>query len=184
MGQVYLARDTKLGRKVAIKFMSTLSERMTQRFLVEARATARCNHENIVVIHEVNAFQGLPYMVLEYLEGQPLSRWMSARRLPSAQAVELMVPIVRALVHAHELNIVHRDLKPDNVVVLDSGAIKVLDFGVARMIRETPTDEDANDCGEAATATTVQGPAAPTASPTRSSSGCSMRSRERTALYR
>ena len=74
MGQVFLARDTKLGRKVAIKFLLHDDPHFVQRFLVEARATARCTHENIVTIYEVGEHEGLPYMVLEYLEGKTLSR--------------------------------------------------------------------------------------------------------------
>jgi serine/threonine protein kinase len=133
MGQVFLARDTRLGRRVAIKFLSSTSEELTQRLLREARATARCNHENIVVIYEVNEYGGLPFMVLEYLEGEPLRRVMQGSKLPPTRAVELMVPVVRALARAHEFDIVHRDLKPDNVLVLSSGVIKVVDFGIAKV---------------------------------------------------
>src|SRR5439155_14224918 len=104
-----------------------------QRFLVEARATARCTHENIVTIYEVGEHDGLPYMVLEYLEGKTLSDVLDAQ--PSLQHfTELMVPVVRALERAHEHGIVHRDLKPSNIFVTDRGQVKVLDFGVARMI--------------------------------------------------
>ncbi len=134
MGTVYLARDTKLGRKVAIKFLRTTSKSFTQRFLVEARATARCNHENIVVIYEVSEYDGLPYMVLEYLEGEPLaSVFVEGRPLPVQRAVELMVPVLKALARAHEFNIVHRDLKPENIQFTGSGLVKVLDFGIAKL---------------------------------------------------
>ncbi|HWN68961.1 MAG TPA: protein kinase, partial [Haliangium sp.] len=78
MGSVYLARDTRLGRRVAIKFLQQSVCSLSERFLLEARATARCNHENIVVIHEVGEHDGRPYMVLEYLEGQTLRRWLRA----------------------------------------------------------------------------------------------------------
>ncbi len=133
MGQVYLARDTKLGRRVAIKFLLSTSHDFTERFLVEARATARCNHENIVIIHEVSEHQGNPYMVLEFLEGQELSDLLTHGVVASRRAVELMVPVVRALVRAHEFNLVHRDLKPDNIFVTESGSVKVLDFGIAKL---------------------------------------------------
>ncbi|MFH2011006.1 MAG: protein kinase, partial [bacterium] len=136
MGQVYLARDTKLGRRVAIKFLNTRSEAIRERFLVEAQATAKCSHENIVVIHEVGDHDGRPFMVLEHLSGRPLARWLDGERIPAKRAVEMVVPVVRALIRAHEFNIVHRDLKPDNVFVLDTGAIKVLDFGIARVFSE------------------------------------------------
>ncbi len=74
MGTVYLARDTRLGRRVAIKFLHTQSPELTKRFILEARTTAACSHENIVVIYEVDDWQGSPFMVLEYLQGQPLTK--------------------------------------------------------------------------------------------------------------
>ena len=88
MGQVFLARDTKLGRRVAIKFLAgRRASASRERFLVEARATARCSHENIVVIHEVDEYDGMPYMVLEYLEGETLAQLMRrSQRMPVARA--------------------------------------------------------------------------------------------------
>jgi serine/threonine protein kinase len=138
MGAVYAARDTKLGRKVAIKFLSSNNHpELTARFIIEARATAQCSHENIIVIHEVGEHNGNPFMVLEYLQGAPLTQLLQdGRKLAPAQAVELMVPVVRALTVAHAHNIVHRDLKPDNIFVTDSGTIKVLDFGIAKLAQE------------------------------------------------
>ncbi|WP_224372454.1 serine/threonine-protein kinase [Hyalangium versicolor] len=136
MGTVFLARDTRLGRRVAIKFLHSTNPEVTQRFILEARATARCSHENIVIIYEVGEFNGSPFMVLEYLQGQPLNKVIAGQRLPPARAVEIMAPVVRALVAAHEQGIVHRDLKPDNVVVTESGSIKVLDFGIAKVLQD------------------------------------------------
>src|SRR5262249_12857695 len=145
MGAVYAARDTKLGRKVAIKFLSSNNHpELTARFILEAKATARCSHENIVVIHEVGERDGNPFMVLEYLQGVPLTQLLQGgRKLPPAQAVELMVPVVRALTAAHAHNIVHRDLKPDNIFVTDSGTIKVLDFGIAKLAQGVDEDSGA-----------------------------------------
>ncbi|MGK3987685.1 protein kinase [Sorangium sp. So ce136] len=150
MGVVFLARDTKLGRLVAIKLLREQSGQGIGRFLAEARATARCRHENIVVIHEVDEIHGHPYLVLEYVKGRTLREWMAQREHPSAPgspvahtppgplssslAVELMIPVVRALICAHEIGIVHRDLKPENILLDDTGAIKVLDFGIAKQI--------------------------------------------------
>jgi serine/threonine protein kinase len=136
MGTVFLARDTRLGRRVAIKLLHTQNPEFTRRFVLEARATARCSHENIVIIYEVGEVSGSPYMVLEFLQGQPLNKLLKARpRLPPARAVELMVPVLRALACAHEQKIVHRDLKPENILVTDSGTLKVLDFGIAKVLR-------------------------------------------------
>lgn len=133
MGQVFLARDTKLGRRVAVKFMMSTDAGFAGRFMDEARATAQATHENIVVIHEFGEHQGTPYMVLEYVEGETLTALMKDRKLPAARAVQLIVPVLRALVRLHELDIVHRDLKPDNVLVTTSGMIKVLDFGISKL---------------------------------------------------
>ncbi|HEY4179112.1 MAG TPA: protein kinase [Kofleriaceae bacterium] len=142
MGQVFLARDTKLGRKVAIKFLLQNDPNFVSRFVIEARATARCTHENIVTIFEVGEHAGLPFMVLEYLEGKTLSQILDGK--PSLrQFVELILPVARALERAHEHGIVHRDLKPSNIFVTDRGQVKVLDFGVAKaMGSSAPGDLD------------------------------------------
>ncbi|MGC4122261.1 MAG: protein kinase [Myxococcales bacterium] len=135
MGSVWLARDNKLGRKVAIKVLNTQNAELAKRFVVEARATARCGHENIVIIYEADEAAGKPYMVLEYLSGVPLTKLIvDGKSLAPGRATELMVPVVRALAAAHAQGIVHRDLKPDNIFVTDSGNIKVLDFGIAKVL--------------------------------------------------
>ena len=151
MGTVYLARDTTLGRLVAIKVLQMHSGPSAERFLIEAQATARCRHDNIVVIHEVDQLHGYLYMVLEYLEGRTLREWMAqrerlARAEPPAEpdassglvspslAVELMLPVVRALACAHQLGIVHRDLKPENIFLTGAGRVVVLDFGIAKRL--------------------------------------------------
>ncbi|MFN0252617.1 MAG: protein kinase domain-containing protein [Kofleriaceae bacterium] len=141
MGQVFLARDTKLGRKVAIKFLLHPDPNFVSRFVIEARATARCTHENIVTIFEVGEHAGLPFMVLEYLEGKTLSQLLEGR-MPVRAFVELMIPVVRALERAHEHGIVHRDLKPSNIFVTDRGHVKVLDFGVAKAMGSSSNELD------------------------------------------
>jgi len=134
MGQVWLARDTKLARRVAIKFLASASRELTDRFLVEARTTAAVNHENIVVIHEVDEHAGEPYMVLEYLEGAPLRALMDGRAFPASRVIEIAVAVVRAVARAHAAGIVHRDLKPENIFVTSEGLVKVLDFGIAKAL--------------------------------------------------
>ena len=145
MGIVYLARDVHLGRRVAIKVLVTQSPTLTRDFLREARATASCEHDNIVVIHEADEHEGTPYMVLEHLDGSNLRQVAGGRPMAPARAVELIVPVVRALVCAHQRDIVHRDLKPENVFVTTSGAVKVLDFGIAALL----ADADAQSTGRA-----------------------------------
>lgn len=136
MGSVFLARDTRLGRRVAIKFLHTNNPELSQRFILEARTTARCSHENIVVIYEVGEFRTSPYMVLEFLQGKTLSEFLKkGQRMPVPRAIEIIVPVVRALACAHEQGIVHRDLKPANILITDAGAIKVLDFGIAKVLQ-------------------------------------------------
>lgn len=133
MGEVYLARDTRLGRLVAIKFLLEHSGPAATRFLAEARTTAQCRHDNIVVIYDVGEFQNFPYMVLEYIQGQSLRGVMAERgKGIQAMAVDIMLPVVRALECAHAMGIVHRDLKPENILFSISGQIKVLDFGIAK----------------------------------------------------
>ena len=145
MGTVYLARDLRLGRRVAIKFLQSNQHELTQRFLVEARATARCQHENIVVIYEVGEHVSAPYMVLEFLNGKPLTAQISkGGKLPYSRAVEVMVATLKALECAHAHGIVHRDLKPDNIFVTDGGTIKVLDFGIAKVLEATQSAPNAS----------------------------------------
>jgi len=135
MGDVFLARDTKLGRRVAIKFLHTQDPALVERFVLEARATAGFNHENIVILYEADTVGGRPYMALEYLQGRTLADLLEdGQPLPPNRAVELLVPVLRALAAAHGQGIVHRDLKPENVFLTDAGVIKVLDFGIAKVL--------------------------------------------------
>jgi hypothetical protein len=141
MGTVFLARDLRLGRRVAIKFLQTNQPELKQRFLVEARTTARCQHDNIVVIYEVGEYGGAPdeetgqpYIVLEYLNGKPLTALTeNGQRLPHTRAVEIMCSILRALSCAHEAGIVHRDLKPENIFVTESGLSSSDSSSIPRM---------------------------------------------------
>lgn len=136
MGAVYLARDVRLGRRVAIKFLHAQNPELTERFVIEARATARVEHENIVSIYEVGEWGGSPYMVLQFLQGQELSKVIPrGKPMPVARVVELMTPVLRALDCAHGEGIVHRDLKPDNIFITDTGVTKVLDFGIAKVVQ-------------------------------------------------
>jgi len=148
MGVVYAARDTRLGRRVAIKFVPDASHELAERFLIEAQATAQCTHDNIVIIHEVDDYNGVPYMVLELLEGRTLREHLAVMpRFAPMRVIELMLPIARALSRAHELGVVHRDLKPENVLVTTAGQVKVLDFGIAKALRTGAIDRDSRPEG-------------------------------------
>src|SRR5512145_577880 len=142
MGAVFLARDNRLGRRVAIKFLNTNKSTDIYRFLDEAQATARCCHENIVVIYEVGEHHGTPFMVLEYLQGGTLAQFRQATPpLAPARVVEVMASVVRALACAHEQGIIHRDLKPEHIMLTDAGSVKVLDFGIAKVLKPEPSNQ-------------------------------------------
>jgi serine/threonine protein kinase len=140
MGSVFLARDRRLGRLVAVKVLRDNGQSPT-RLLAEARATARASQENIVVIYDVGLCNERPHLILEYLNGQTLRHALSKARggvgrpMPRGVAIDIMTAVVRALVAAHESGIVHRDLKPENIMLLDSGQVKVLDFGLAQSVK-------------------------------------------------
>lgn len=146
MGSVFLARDRRLGRLVAVKFLHPGGQ-SPSRLLAEARATARARHENIVVIYDIGMFEGRPYMVLEYLSGQPLrdvlseARGLAGRVLSRGFAINVVIAVVQALSAAHKSGVIHRDLKPENIMLLDSGQVKVLDFGIARRLEKGETEK-------------------------------------------
>ncbi len=138
MGEVYRATDTKLGRDVALKVlpaeMAHDPERLA-RFRREAKALAQLDHPNIVTIHSVEESDGVHFLTMQLVEGQPLDRLIPAGGLPVEQIVEIASALADALAAAHEKGIVHRDLKPANVMVSNEGRVKVLDFGLAKDIR-------------------------------------------------
>ena len=137
MGEVYRARDSRLNREVAIKvlhdFSSSDPDRL-RRFEQEARAAAALNHPNILVVYQMGTFEGDPYLVSELLEGETLRERLKKGPLPLRKVVDYGVQIARGLAAAHEKGIVHRDLKPENLFVSRDGQVKILDFGLARMV--------------------------------------------------
>jgi serine/threonine protein kinase len=139
MATVFLARDLQLERRVALKLLRTCEPEFAQRLFREARITARCQHDNVVVIYEVGEQNGWPYIVLEHLCGKPLTALLEiTARLPYTRAVEILVPVLGALQHIHDAGVVHRDLKPDNIFMTETGMPKLLDFGIAKVVHRSP----------------------------------------------
>ncbi len=136
MGEVYRATDTKLGRDVALKVlpaeMASSPERL-ERFRREARAVAALNHPHIVTIHSVEEADGVHFLTMELVDGEPLDRLIPAGGLPVDRILEIATALAEALAAAHDKGIVHRDLKPANVMVTKDGRVKVLDFGLAKI---------------------------------------------------
>src|SRR5438128_2549077 len=140
MGEVWRARDTQLGRDVAIKVLpaafSENSERL-RRFEQEAQAAGALNHPNILVIYHIGTHEGAPYIVSELLEGETLRERMAGAALPPRKAIDYALQIARGLAAAHEKGIVHRDIKPDNIFITNDGRAKILDFGLAKLTSAT-----------------------------------------------
>ncbi|MDQ2911850.1 MAG: serine/threonine-protein kinase, partial [Chloroflexota bacterium] len=138
MGEVYRARDPRLGREVAIKVLpvafSADADRL-RRFEKEARAASALDHPNILVIHDIGRHESAPYVVSELLEGETLRERLVGTALPARKAIDYGIQIAEGLAAAHEKGIVHRDLKPENLFVMKDGRVKILDFGLAKLTR-------------------------------------------------
>jgi len=143
MGEVYRAKDPRLGREVAIKVLpasfSADADRL-RRFEQEARAAGVLNHPNVTAVYDIGSHDGAPYVVQELLEGETLRSVLAGGKISTRRAIDFSLQIIRGLAAAHEKGIVHRDLKPDNVFVTNDGRVKILDFGLAKL---THTEEKA-----------------------------------------
>jgi len=137
MGEVFIAEDLTLGRRVALKILpadADSSPERLERFRREARTVAALNHPNIVTIFSVEEDQGVRFLTMELIEGQSLRQNVSSDGYQLAEFLDLAIDLTRALIAAHQRGVVHRDLKPENIMVTESGTVKVLDFGIAKLI--------------------------------------------------
>jgi serine/threonine protein kinase len=137
MGQVYLAKDTRLGRKVALKFLPqefTRDRERVQRFRREARAASALNHSNIITIFEIDQINGVHFIAAEFIDGQTLRQRLAGGAMKLSEALDVAIQVAGALAEAHAAGIVHRDIKPDNIMLRRDGYVKVLDFGLAKLI--------------------------------------------------
>src|SRR6185295_6655004 len=137
MGEVYLAEDLRLGRQVALKFLPSSyqydSERRT-RFLKEARAASALRSPNIAAIYDIGEHEGAMFIAMEYVDGELLSNRIDRRTLPTRDVIDIAIQIADALDEAHSLGIIHRDVKSSNLIVTERGLVKMLDFGLVKMI--------------------------------------------------
>ena len=146
MGEVFLAQDTKLERRVAIKLLPAKSlddMHARKRLLREARAAATLDHPNICSIYEVNDAGDSPFIVMQYVEGKTLFTKLQEAPLPPEEVIEVGIQMAEALAEAHERGVIHRDIKPQNVIITPRGQAKVLDFGLARIAQPAEVDAEA-----------------------------------------
>ncbi|HET9528846.1 MAG TPA: protein kinase, partial [Blastocatellia bacterium] len=139
MGEVYLAQDTRLNRRVAIKVLppeSVADERAGKRLLREAQAAARLDHPNICAIHEIAEEDGRSFIVMQYVEGETLADRMQRKPLEFAEALDVAIQVADALSEAHSRGIIHRDIKPANIMVTPRGQVRVMDFGLVKVIKD------------------------------------------------
>src|SRR4030095_14389349 len=154
MGVVYLAEDTVLGRRVAIKTGS----KNQGRFLREARAASALSHEHIAVVHDYGKTNdGQPYIVMEYVEGQTLADVLMKKTLTVSKALRIIRQVAEGLAEAHRHGIVHRDIKPSNIAVNERGTVKVLDFGLAKQMGVQPAEAAAGQLQSEANTETREG---------------------------
>ena len=150
MGEVYQARDTRLGRLVAIKFLSAelAADRLaSERLEREARLTSSLNHPNIVTVHDVGELEGRPFIVMEFVAGQSLYEALQRGRMKPARAAEIASQVADGLAAAHDAGIVHRDLKPRNIMLTEDGRAKIVDFGIGKTSGPGPGAEDLTSPG-------------------------------------
>jgi serine/threonine protein kinase len=153
MGLVYEAEDTKLGRRVALKFLKDSSGHNAaamERFLREARAASALNHPGICTIYAIEEYEGYTFIAMELLEGESLDKVLHRGTMPIARSVEICIEVADALCAAHKKGIVHRDIKPANIFLTNQGTTKILDFGLAKLL-ETEGGGEGDTVGDSET---------------------------------
>ncbi|MGA7408886.1 MAG: protein kinase [Bryobacteraceae bacterium] len=141
MGEVYQARDTRLNRVVALKFLppdKVADPDRRRRFINEAQATSALNHPNIITIHDIAEADGAAFIVMEFVRGRTLDDLIAGGALPVREATRYAAEVSDALAAAHAAGIIHRDLKPANIMITEEGRVKVLDFGLAKLVDSSP----------------------------------------------
>ncbi len=159
MGEVYLARDEQLGRKVALKLLPeslTANEAQLSRFKSEARTASALNHPNILTVYEIGTEGNRQFIAIEFIEGITLRTSLARGRMNLHEALEIAVQVASALAAAHETGVVHRDIKPENIMLRPDGYAKVLDFGIAKLTEQPPAS-DSHDVGTTAVLQTAPG---------------------------
>jgi serine/threonine protein kinase/Tfp pilus assembly protein PilF len=152
MGTVYLAHDPKLDRKVALKILpeELTGQDRSRRFVQEAKAASALNHPNILTIYEIDEMESEHFIATEFIEGETLRQRMNSGPVDIGEAIDVGIQIASALAAAHSVGIVHRDVKPENIMIRDDAIVKVLDFGLAKLVRESPSHESASEAPTAA----------------------------------
>ena len=145
MGEVYLARDERLGRKAALKLLPdslTTEETQLGRFKNEARTASALNHPNILTVYEIGAEGNVQFIATEFIEGVTVRAALASGRMSAHRALEIAVQVASALAAAHDAGVVHRDIKPENIMLRPDGYVKVLDFGIAKLTEQRPASDD------------------------------------------
>src|SRR6202171_5572196 len=143
MGEVYLAHDDRLRRKVALKLLParfTMDEERVRRFQREARSASALNHPNIITIYDIGETEGIHYIATEFIDGHTLREKIVGRQMSIGEVLEVGISVTSALASAHDAGIIHRDIKPENVMMRRDGYVKVLDFGLAKLVDDPLKD--------------------------------------------